>query len=105
MTDIIFIALFTGLSIISALVVEGIKKILDGYKITYNTQTISLICSFIVGIIGTIIYYIFYAIAFSAINIFFIIIMAIAVCIGAQVGYDKVVSTIKEAISSILTKK
>lgn len=104
MTDVIFLALFVCLSILSSLVIEAVKSILDGYKVTYNTQTVSLIASFVIGIVGTVVYYLLYTIAFTGLNIFFIIIMGIATCIGAQVGYDKVVSTIKDALAALFSK-
>ena len=55
MTFAIFCGLLTGLGVLTALIVEFTKSVLDGYKKTYNTQTISLISGLIVGIVGTII--------------------------------------------------
>lgn len=97
MTFTLFCGLLASLGVLTALMVEFIKSVLDGYKKKYNTQTVSLISGLVVGIIGTIIAYILMAIPFTALNIIFIVFEGLAVTIGAQLGYDKVLSVLKEA--------
>lgn len=97
MTFTLFCGLLTGLGVLTALIIEFIKSVLDGYKKTYNTQTVSLISGLVVGIVGTIVVYILMAIPFTALNIVFIVFEGLAVTIGAQLGYDKVISVLKEA--------
>lgn len=97
MTFTLFCGLLAGLGVLTALIVEFIKSVLDGYKKNYNTQTVSLISGLVVGIVGTIVVYILMAIPFTALNIVFVIFEGLAVTIGAQLGYDKVLSVLKEA--------
>lgn len=97
MTFTLFCGLLAGLGVFTSLIVEFIKSVLDGYKKTYNAQTVSLISGLVVGIIGTIVAYILMAIPFTALNIIFIVFEGLAVTIGAQLGYDKVLSVLKEA--------
>lgn len=97
MTFALFCGLLTGLGVLTALIIEFIKSVLDGYKKTYNTQTVSLISGLVVGVVGTIVVYILMAIPFTALNIVFIVFEGLAVTIGAQLGYDKVISVLKEA--------
>lgn len=97
MTFTLFCGLLTGLGVLTALIIEFIKSVLDGYKKTYNTQTVSLISGLVVGVVGTIVVYILMAIPFTALNIVFIVFEGLAVTIGAQLGYDKVISVLKEA--------
>ena len=97
MTFTLFCGLLTGLGVLTALIIEFIKSVLDGYKKTYNTQTVSLISGLVVGIVGTVVAYILMAIPFTALNIVFIVFEGLAVTIGAQLGYDKVLSVLKEA--------
>lgn len=81
---------------ITTLFVEFLKSVFDGYKKTYNAQTISLISGIVTGIIGTTMVYIVMRIPFTPVNIVFIVFETIGVMIGAQLGYDKVVSVIKQ---------
>lgn len=99
MTGILFCGLLVSLGAITTLFVEFLKSVFDGYKKTYNAQTISLISGVVIGAIGTIVVYILMAIPFTAINIVFIAFEALAVVMGAQLGYDKVLSVIKEIVA------
>ena len=97
MTFSLFCSLLIGLGTITTLIVEFIKSVLDGYKKTYNSQTVSLVSGFVIGIVGTTMVYIIMAIPFTPVNIIFIVFETIGVMIGAQLGYDKVVAVIKQA--------
>lgn len=97
MTGALFCGLLISLGAITTLIVEFIKSVFDGYKKTYNAQTISLISGIITGIVGTTMVYIVMGIPFTLVNIVFIVFETIGVMIGAQLGYDKVVSVIKQA--------
>lgn len=98
MTFTLFCSLLLGLGTVTTLVVEFIKSVLDGYKKTYNTQTVSLLSGIVIGAIGTVVAYIMMGIPFTPMGIVFVIFETIAVMIGAQLGYDKVVSVLKEAL-------
>ena len=50
----------------------------------------------IVGIGGTAIYYVLAGVAFTSVNVICMILMGLATAIGAMVGYDKVIQTIKQ---------
>lgn len=97
MTGALFCGLLISLGAVTTLFVEFLKSVFDGYKKTYNTQTISLISGIVTGIVGTTMVYIVIGIPFTPVNIVFIIFETIGVMIGAQLGYDKVVSVIKQA--------
>lgn len=97
MTFSLFCSLLIGLGTITTLIVEFIKSVLDGYKKTYSSQTVSLISGFVIGVIGTTMVYVIMVIPFTPVNIIFIVFETIGVMIGAQLGYDKVVSVIKQA--------
>lgn len=97
MTGALFCGLLISLGAITTLIVEFIKSVFDGYKKTYNAQTISLISGIVTGIVGTTMVYIVMGIPFTPVNIVFIAFETIGVMIGAQLGYDKVVSVIKQA--------
>lgn len=97
MTGVLFCGLLVSLGAITTLFVEFLKSVFDGYKKTYNAQTISLISGVVTGIVGTTMVYIVMGIPFTPVNIVFIVFETIGVMIGAQLGYDKVVSVIKQA--------
>lgn len=97
MTFTMFCSLLVGLGAITALFVEFVKSVLDGYKKVYNKQTVSLLSGLVIGVIGTIVVYVLMGVPFTTINVVFIVFEALAVVMGAQLGYDKVVSVIKQA--------
>ena len=85
-----FIMLFTIGSLIAALLTEAFKKALDEQGIVYSTNFLALIMAGIVGIAGTIAAYIILGIPFDPVGIICIVFMAIAIWVGAMIGYDKV---------------
>lgn len=97
----LFCSLLIGLGSITTLFVEFVKSVLDGYNKTYNNQTVALLSGAVIGIVGTIVTYVVVAIPFTPINIAFILFEGVAVVIGAQLGYDKVLSVLKD----VFTKK
>ena len=93
MTTTTFLILLSAFSVISGLVVEGIKKIAsDKANLSYNL--VALIISLIIGGVGTAIYYQLNEIAFTANNIIYMLLMGFASGLTATVGYDKVKQTI-----------
>lgn len=92
MTVAMFCAIFGICSVATGLITEAIKKLV--YDKTPNI--IALITALITGTGGTAIYYVFSDIPFTATNIITMILMGLAVAVGAMVGYDKVVQAIKQ---------
>ena len=93
MTTTTFLILLSAFSIISGLVVEGVKKIVsDKANLSYNL--VALIVSLIVGGVGTAIYYQLNEIVFTTNNIIYMVLMGFASGLTATVGYDKVKQTI-----------
>lgn len=97
MTVELFLMLLSAFSIITGLIVEAIKKLLqEKEKHPYNV--IAFVVALIVGGIGTLIYYQLSSIPFTTNNIIYAFLMGIASAIGAMVGFDK----IKQAIGQII---
>lgn len=90
-----FIVLLTAFGTATTLGVEFIKNILDTIKAPYNTQLVSIITGGLVGVGGTLAYYLVNSVAFTPMNIAYIVLEGIGVVIGSQIGYDKIVSVIK----------
>jgi amino acid transporter len=84
------------LSIAVSLFTEAVKKFLDEANKKYSSNMVVLVLSIIVGAGGTAIMYLFFGIAFTIPNIVCIGLMAIAVWVGAMVGYDKVMQLIEQ---------
>lgn len=99
MTTTMFLILLSAFSVISGLVVEGIKKIIND-KSNFSYNIIALVVSLIVGGIGTIVYYQLNEIVFTVNNIIYAILMGLASGLTATIGYDKV----KQAILQITEK-
>lgn len=92
----LFITLLTGLSVVTSLCTEGIKKILDGKGVTYASNVVVAVIAFIVGVCGTGVCYILNNIAFDITNITCMILMGLATWLGATVSYDKVLQTVMQ---------
>lgn len=92
MTVNLFIFLVTVLSIVSSLITEAIKKIIETDKPT----VIVAIISAIVGWAGGAAAYILVGIPFTTISIVCLILLAPVIWLVATLGYDKVIEAIKE---------
>lgn len=96
MTLTLFMALLVILAVAVSLFTEAVKKFLENMKVKYSSNVVVLIISIIVGIGGTALMYIFLGIAFTPPNILCMVLMAVAVWVGAMVGYDKVLQLIEQ---------
>lgn len=96
MTLTLFMSLLVILAVAVSLFTEAVKKFLDNMKVKYSSNVVVLIISVIVGIGGTALMYIFMGIAFTPPNIVCMVLMAVAVWVGAMVGYDKVLQLIEQ---------
>ena len=95
-----FLTLLFAFSSISALITEGIKKMInDKANLSYNV--IALVVALLVGTAGCGIYYQLNGILFTVNNIIYMILMGLASGVGSMVGYDK----LKQTIIQITTKK
>lgn len=81
---------------LTALISEGIKKTLEVVKVNYASNVVVLIVAMPVGWVATALYYVNYQIPFNALNSVYLALMGVANWIGAMVGYDKVIQTIKQ---------
>ena len=99
MTITVFLMLLSAFSVISSLVTEAIKKLIDDKaQLSYNI--IALISALIVGSVGTAVYYQLSGIPFTVNNIFCMVLMGFASGLVAMISYDKV----KQAILQITSK-
>ena len=99
MTVSTLLTLLSAISVISGLVTEGIKKIVnDKANISYNIT--ALCVALVVGGIGCGLYYQLNEIAFTVNNIIYMILMGFASGLVSMLGFDKV----KQAIIQITNK-
>lgn len=96
MTLTLFIALLVILAVCVSLITEAVKRFLDDAGIKYSANIVVLIVAVIVGAGGTALMYLFMGIAFTPPNIVCMVLMAVAVWVGAMVGYDKVIQMIEQ---------
>lgn len=96
MTLTLFITLLIVLATAVSLITEAVKKLLNDGKATYSTNFVVLLISLIVGIGGTAMVYVLRGIAFTLPNVVCMVLMAVAVWVGAMVGYDKVLQMIEQ---------
>lgn len=96
MSVTLFITLLMAFSLITSICTEGCKKLFDSVGIKYSSNVIVFIIACIVGVLGTGIYYVIFSIEFNIVNIICMFLMGISSTVGAMIGYDKVVQTIKQ---------
>ena len=78
----------------TGLLTQAVKTILDRANVKYITDAVVLAVAAVVGGGGTLVYYMLNNTPFTGNNIAFIFLMIVANCIGAMVGYDKIVEFI-----------
>lgn len=89
MTATTFLMLLSAFSVISGLVTEAIKKLMNDKKnLSYNV--IALVVALIVGGCGCGIFYQLNGIAFTVNNIIYMILMGFASGLCSMIGFDKV---------------
>lgn len=96
MTLSLFMALIVVLAVAVSLITEAVKKFLDEEKKTYSSNVVVLIIAIIVGVGGTALAYLFLGISFTLTNILCMLLMAVAVWVGAMLGYDKVTQMLEQ---------
>lgn len=95
----IFLILLSAFSVLSGLVTEAVKKVVnDKANLSYNI--VALVVALIIGGVGCAIYYQLNAIVFTTNNVIYMILMGLASGLTATVGYDKV----KQAIEQVVGK-
>lgn len=102
MTLTLFMTLLTIFSLIVSLITEALKTMFKKLEVGYSANVVVLIVSLFVGAGGTAIAYLYLGIAFTTLNILCIALMAVAVWVGAMVGYDKVLQMIEQIKSTKL---
>ena len=90
MTVQLFLVMFTIGSLISSLLTEAIKRWFANQEKEISANMLAAINSVVIGIIGTVIYYILKGIPFNVVNITCMILMTAAIWVASMVGYDKV---------------
>lgn len=91
----LFLLLLSFFSVLSGLITEGIKNLINDKKnLSYNI--IALIVSLIVGGVGCVIYYQLSGIPYTVNNIIYIVLMGLASGLCSMVGYDKLKQTIEQ---------
>lgn len=96
MTVQLFLVMFTIGSLISSLLTEAIKRWFANQEKEVSANMLAAINSVVIGIIGTIIYYILKGIPFNVVNITCMILMTAAIWVASMVGYDKVMQLIDQ---------
>ena len=99
MTVTMFLMLLSAFSVISGLVTESIKKLVND-KVNLSWNITALVVALIIGRCGCVIYYQLSAIAFTSNNIIYAILMGLASGLVSMIGYDKV----KQAVLQITSK-
>ena len=96
MTVQLFLVMFTIGSLISSLLTEAIKRWFANQEKEVSANMLAAINSVVIGIIGTVIYYILKEIPFNVVNITCMILMTAAIWVASMVGYDKVMQLIAQ---------
>jgi uncharacterized protein YacL len=88
--------IFTACEIITPLLTEGVKNLLDSASVKYASNVVVLFTSLIVSVGVMTFAYLSQNIPFSALNIAYIVVMFFMNWLGSMVGYDKVTQLITQ---------
>ena len=94
MTSDVFLLLVSAFSAATGLLTQAVKTFLDKRNVKYITDAVVLAVAAVVGGGGTLVYYMLNDTPCTGKNIAFIFLMIVANCIGAMVGYDKIVEVV-----------
>lgn len=97
-------ALLFAFALITSLVTQGVKKILDSIKAEYASNVVVAVVSLAVAGAGTAIYYMWNNYEWTTLHIICIFLMAIANWLVAMFGYDKVIQTITQ-VAALFKRK
>ena len=86
----LLLSALAGISALTTLTVEGIKKILDEKQVTYSSNILAVIVAFALTVIGSVLYMIYFSVPVSPQAIVVIICLVFLSFLTATVGYDKV---------------
>lgn len=90
------IALLTMFASLTTLVTEAVKKIFDELKIKYSSNIVATLCGLVIGTSGTLLYDYYENIPFDTKSVIMAILCGLLSALGAMVGYDKVIQTLKQ---------
>ena len=96
MTVQLFLVMFTIGSTISSLLTEAIKNVFISKEKEASPNVIAAVNSIVVGVLGTMAYYIIKGIEFNLANIVCMFLMTAAIWVASMVGYDKVMQLIDQ---------
>lgn len=90
MTMTAFLIILSACAVITSLMTEALKILLDESSINYAVNILVLIVALIVGCSATALYYVNYQVPFNALNSVYLALMGVANWLGSMLGYDKV---------------
>lgn len=85
-----------GISALTTLTVEGIKKLLDEKGKTYSSNILAVIVAFVLTLVCSILYIVYFSVPVTAQVIVVIICLVFLSFLTATVGYDKVKQLIEQ---------
>lgn len=85
-----------GISTVTGLIVEALKKILDKKNVKYSSTALAAIVSVVFSLAASVIYAVLAEVPFSAKLVIGILILMGLSFLVATVGYDKVMQAIKK---------
>lgn len=100
MTQIFLTGLFV-VSLLTGLVTEGIKRLLDEYKKEYHSNVVAGIIAVVFSVLVDIGYTVVNNMAFDAVWVVYLISLIILSWLCAMLGYDKVIQTLAQIGSKL----
>jgi hypothetical protein len=100
MTQIFLTGLFV-VSLLTGLVTEGIKRLLDEYKKEYHSNVVAGIVAVVFSVLVDIGYTVVNNMAFDAVWVVYLISLIILSWLCAMLGYDKVIQTLAQIGSKL----
>lgn len=101
----VFLTMLLACSILTSLTVEGIKKMVDDFKVKYSANIVTAIVAVVLAVAMSVGYYLYKGLAFDTVFALMLVSLVFLSWLCAMVGYDKVMQGIGQLVKAKALKE
>lgn len=101
----VFLTMLLACSILTSLTVEGIKKMVDDFKVKYSANIVTAIVAVVLAVALSVGYYLYRGLAFDTVFAMMLVSLVFLSWLCAMVGYDKVMQGIEQLVKAKALKE
>lgn len=101
----VFLTMLLACSILTSLTVEGIKKMVDDFKVKYSANIVTAIVAVVLAVAMSVGYYLYMGLTFDTVFVLMLVSLVFLSWLCAMVGYDKVMQCIGQLVKAKALKE